>query len=403
MSQTSVSYLWREPNAARGFRAGVSLHSHTNQSKETLDFIADLSTDWKILQPVIVWCERRCMRWSGIRPDYAKSFWTPPLTPKLAFDVELRQIEEKLDMPGLVSLTDHDDIRAPVLLRTVAPAQNIPVSVEWTVPYGGSAFHLGIHNLPAATAAAWMRRFEDFTAMATVSPGRGLESAGHDAGTLRRTLTGLLADLEELPHVLIVFNHPVWDMYRIGIERHMATLNDFLAVNGQYVHALELNGLRSWKENREVATLAGKWNQMVISGGDRHGIEPNANVNLTQATCFTEFVHEVRKERTSHVLFMPQYADPWKHRLLQSTLAAIQDYPDFPAGSMRWDERVFHPDINGELRPLAELWGSPRAPGYLRLVLTVVRILGRQPISSGLRLAWNDAGEESTASAGTEG
>ena len=45
MSQT-VSYLWREPQAAAGFTAGVSLHSHTNQSKETLDFIAELSTDW---------------------------------------------------------------------------------------------------------------------------------------------------------------------------------------------------------------------------------------------------------------------------------------------------------------------------------------------------------------------
>ena len=39
--QTSISYLWREPNAAKGFNTGVSLHSHTSQSKETLDFIAE--------------------------------------------------------------------------------------------------------------------------------------------------------------------------------------------------------------------------------------------------------------------------------------------------------------------------------------------------------------------------
>ena len=55
MSQT-VSYLWREPQAADGFTAGVSLHSHTNQSKETLDFIAELSTDWGVLQPLMRWC-----------------------------------------------------------------------------------------------------------------------------------------------------------------------------------------------------------------------------------------------------------------------------------------------------------------------------------------------------------
>ena len=51
----SVSYLWREPKAAEGFTAGVSLHSHTNQSKETLDFIAELSTDWGVLQPLMRW------------------------------------------------------------------------------------------------------------------------------------------------------------------------------------------------------------------------------------------------------------------------------------------------------------------------------------------------------------
>ena len=31
-------------------------------------------------------------------PDYARSYWTPPLTPRLAFDLERRQIEDKLQM-----------------------------------------------------------------------------------------------------------------------------------------------------------------------------------------------------------------------------------------------------------------------------------------------------------------
>src|SRR5271170_3874919 len=101
MRQT-VSYLWREPKAAEGFNAGVSLHSHTSQSKETLDFIAELSTDWGFLQPLMRWCERRCVRTSGIRPDYARSYWTPPLTPRLAFDLERRQIEERLQLRAMV-------------------------------------------------------------------------------------------------------------------------------------------------------------------------------------------------------------------------------------------------------------------------------------------------------------
>ena len=110
----------------------------------------------------------------------------------------------------------------------------------------------------------------------------------------------------------------------------------------------------------EVTALAARWNQILISGGDRHGIEPNANLNLTRAASFTAFVHEVRRERQSHVLFMPQYAEPWKHRILNSTLAAVRDYPEFPEGSQCWDERVFHPDAEGKLRPLAELWFRDR-------------------------------------------
>jgi hypothetical protein len=371
----------------KGFTTGVSLHSHTNQSKETLDFISELSKDWSVLQPVIRWAERRCKRFTGIDPDYARSYWTPPLTPSLAFDLERRQIEEKLQLTGLVSITDHDDIQAPMLLRTVAVSRHIPVSVEWTVPFGATAFHLGIHNLPSAQGTAWMERLAAFTAMPVET--RPL-----------KLLTEMLAELDELPGVLIVFNHPLWDLYRVGREKHDVLVKEFLAVNGQYVHALELNGLRDWKENRDTMTLAGKWNQIVISGGDRHGIEPNANVNLTRATSFNEFVYEVRRERVSHVLFMPQYAEPWKHRILQSTLAAIRNYPDFPEGSRMWDERVFHPDADGVTQPLTQLWSEGHAPVICQAVLTVVRMMGAGPVSSGLKLAWNNRGEIRAALAG---
>jgi hypothetical protein len=377
MRQT-VSYLWREPRAADGFTTGVSLHSHTSQSRETLDFIAELSTDWGVLQSLMRWAERRCVRFTGIRPDYARSYWTPPLTPRLAFDLERAQIENKLQMQAMVSLTDHDDIQAPMLLRSLASARQIPVSLEWTVPFGASAFHLGIHNLPSAAGTKWMRRMEAFTA---------IPAAERPA----RMLTEMLAELDELPGVLIVFNHPLWDLYRIGKEKHGSLVNDFLAVNGQFCHAIELNGLRTWEENREVARLAAQWNQVLISGGDRHGVEPNANLNLTRAASFTEFVHEVRRERQSHVLFMPQYGEPWKQRILNSTLDAIRSYPEFPEGSRRWDERVYHPDAEGRSRPLSELWCGGSAPVYLSALLGLVRMLGAAPVSSGLRLAWSDA------------
>jgi hypothetical protein len=380
----TVSYLWREPQAPKGFRTGVSLHSHTNQSKETLDFIAELSTDWGFLQPVMRWLEDRSVRYSGIRPDYARSYWTPPLTPKLAYELETTQIESKLDVAALVSITDHDDINAPLLLRQLAAARHIPVSLEWTVPFHESAFHIGIHNLPSAAGTAWMERFAEFTAIPFAERPAAL-------------LGELFAELDELPNVLIIFNHPLWDLYRVGTERHNVLVNEFLVKYGQFLHALELNGLRHWNENREVHTLAAHWNQLLISGGDRHGIEPNANVNLSNASSFNEFVHEVRRDRQSHVLFMPQYAEPWKHRILNSTLDAIRDYPEFPEGSQRWDERVFHPNSKGTEVRLSELWPASRAPFYLRALLSSVRLMGAAPVSGSLRLAWNDATAMRTA------
>jgi hypothetical protein len=380
MGNTSISYLWREPKSAEGFKAGVSLHSHTNQSKETLDFIAEMSQDWPWIMPIMRWAEDRSAEKTGIRPQYTKSYWTPPLTPKLAFDLEEQQIQNQLQLPGLVSISDHDDINAPMLLRSLNSARHIPVSLEWTVPFGPTAFHLGVHNLPSATGTAWQERLAEFTA---------LPIEGRDP----MLLTQILAELDEIPGVLLIFNHPLWDLYRVGADRHGVSVNEFLAINGQYIHALELNGLRTWKENAAVTVLAGKWNQITISGGDRHGIEPNANVNLTNATTFNEFVHEVRRERISHTLFMPQYREPWKHRILQGTLDAIRDYPHFPEGMRTWDERVFHPDASGNVRPLSTLWKDNRVPDVVTFAMNLVRTMGSRPISRGLKMAWSDAGE----------
>ncbi len=373
MASSTIGYLWRDQKAAKGFRTGVSLHSHTNQSKETLDFLANFGNQFPVVRPLLSRMERRSQDLHGIRIDYAASYWTPPMTPILAFELESRQIEQ-LDVAPLVSISDHDNIHAPMLLRTVASARQIPVSVEWSAPYGGvQAFHLGIHNLPSGRAREWMATLEEFT------------SNPSDA-----RLTEILVALNEEPNVLVVFNHPMWDLYLIGQERHEFLVNEFLQKNGAWLHALELNGLRHWDENRAVRRLAEKWNMLLISGGDRHGVEPNANINLTNAGTFTEFVHEIRRERKSNVLFMPQYAEPWKHRILQSTLDAVRSYPEFPQGSRTWDERVYHPDRNGVIRPLSELWPKGRAPLAFGWAIGLVQLLGKGPVAGGIRMALND-------------
>ena len=376
MPTSTISYLWRDPRAARSFHTGVSLHSHTNQSQETLDFVADWGCQYKLIRPLLNRLERRSRNEHQIPIDWSRSYWTPPLTPKLAYDLESRQIE-KQSLAPLVSISDHDNIHAPLLLRSVPSTRHIPISVEWTAPYGGEqSFHLGIHNLPSARASEWMATLSEFTAKPS------------DA-----RLTELLVALNGEPNVLVVFNHPLWDLYRIGQEKYEFLVNEFLQKNGAHFHALELNGLRNWEENRNVRRLAERWNMLLISGGDRHGIEPNANINLTSATSFNEFVNEVRKERRSSVLFMNQYAEPWKHRILQSTMDAIRNYPEFPQGSRTWDQRVYHPDMNGVVRPLSELWPNGRPPRVLSALLTMVRMMGKGPFSSSLRYAWNDSSQ----------
>lgn len=370
-----ISYLWKDPNVAQGYSTGVSLHSHTNQSKETLDFLANLGAQYGWMRPLLRAGERRSRK-HNVSVNYAAAYWTPPLTPRLAFELENRQIE-KLGLMPLVSLTDHDTISAPMLLRTIASARHIPVSVEWSAPFGGDqSFHLGIHNLPSDSGASWMKIFEEYT-----------------ANPDEKKLTEILAALHSLPNVLIVFNHPMWDLYLIGEARHQLRVQEFMEANQEFIHALELNGLRHWQENRAVKKMAQQWRKLLISGGDRHGTEPNANVNLSHAATFTDFVHEVRYEGRSHVLFMPQYAQPWKHRILESTLDAIRDYPEFPQGSRRWDERVFHPDCNGVVRPLRELWPGGEAPSYLSMAIKAVRLMGSRPVAGGLRMAWNESRE----------
>ena len=373
MASSTISYKWRDKNASQGFRTGVSLHSHTNHSRETLDFLANFGNQYPVIRPLLSRLERRSEQMHGVRVNYAASYWTPPMTPKLAFDLESLQIE-KLNVAPMVSLTDHDNIEAPMLLRTVPSARQIPVSVEWTVPCGEQSFHLGVHNLPSARAREWMATLAEYTA----NPG--------DA-----RLSEILIALNEEPNVLVVFNHPLWDLYLIGIERHEFMVGAFLQKHGAHLHALELNGLRNWDENRAVRRLAEKWNMLLISGGDRHGVEPNANINLTNASSFTGFVHEIRREKKSDILFMPQYAEPWKHRILQSTIDAVRPYPEFPQGSRTWDERVYHPDENGVARPLSELWPGGTAPWMMQWCILGVQLMGRGLVSGGLRIAWNES------------
>ena len=366
--QRKITYLWKEPGVPRGYRAAVALHGHTNHSRESLFFIAEYAARHSFLRRALAAQERRAKTKSGIVVDFWKGYWTPPLPPLSAFQLEREQIENELGLGALISLTDHDSIEAPMLLRVVPEARRVPVSLEWTVPFHDTILHLGIHNLPSGRAESITAQLNEFT-----------------ADPNEKNLPGLMRMLNEYPDVLVVINHPLWDIACIGRERHTQALSCFLAELGMFVHALEVNGLRSLEENIFACHLAEGWNLPIVSGGDRHGCEPSAVLNLTEADNLPDFIHQIRKKGDSHVLFMPQYAEPVALRIMQTLLDVIRAYPDYSIGSQRWDERVFHPDQNGVPRPLSCLWKKP--PAFVEAIFSCIRLVERAPVRRAMQFA----------------
>ena len=300
--------------------------------------------------------EKQCRR-SRIPVNFARAYWTPPLTPKLAHETEKNQIENTLGLKSLVSLTDHDNIEAPILLRELRETAQTPISLEWSVPFAGTIFHLGVHNLPSGRAQGIM----DDLAAYTQKP---------DDQRLRE----LLAMLDAIPNVLVVFNHPLWTQTCVGVHRDEQALERFLSCAAQFLHAFEINATRSTRENTRVGELAEQWNRPLVSGGDRHGCAASGALNLTHAETFCEFVGEIREEQRSHVLLMPQYTEPVSIRTTRTLLDVIRNYPEYPVGSQRWDERIFHPDANGGPdRPISSLWKAP--PAYVERILSGIRLL----------------------------
>ncbi len=337
---STISYLWKEPAAARPFPAAVCLHGHTNQSRESLFFLPQYAAKHPWLERGLNYQQSR----SPIPVDFDKGYWTPPLPVRAALELEQRQIEDGLGLCSMVSLTDHDSIAAPMQLQVMPQVGPVPISLEWSVPFHGAVFHVGVHNLPAAAATSIVAQLNAFT-----------------AAPEEKILRDLFAMLHRYADVLVVLNHPLWDLGGIGPDAHNHALSELLQRFGIFLHALELNGVRNWQENQAVLKLCEGWNQLAVAGGDRHGCEPAACLNLTRARSFPEFVHEVRRERRSDILFMPQYAEPLGLRIFKTLMDVIRYYPEYAEGSRHWDERVFHPDANGVERPLSSMWRkSPR-------------------------------------------
>jgi len=334
---------------------GISLHSHTMHSKEYLGRLPSYIAKFPIGSYIMERELGRLHLYHGWIFDFKKVYWTPPLSPREAHDLERKQIEERLGRPALVSLSDHDNIEAGLHLRLLEGTRVAPISVEWTVPYGRSEFHLGVHNLPISRAGAWMKKFAEYTAKRS-----------------REHLRKVLAGLNDEKNTLVVLNHPHWDAEGIGPGEHRRILLEFLERFLPFLHAIELNGMRSRRENREVLALGEAIDRPVISGGDRHGCEANAVLNVSPAEGFEGFVYEIRKEKRSNIVLMPQFFEPLPLRLVENAWHALADAPG-EFGRRRWMTRVFI-EQGGVAKPLSQFTGTrfERIVDHFRWVIGLV-------------------------------
>jgi hypothetical protein len=300
----------------------------------------------------------------GAHVDFARAYWTPPLTPASALEVERKQIAG-LGLRPFVSLTDHDNIEAGATLQATCDNEVVPVSVEWTVPYHRSIFHVGIHNLPPASARSWMSAMAAYT-----------------AAPRENHLHEILNACAHIPEVLIVLNHPFWLEEGIEETDHRGALDRLLRESLAWFHAFELNGTRRWSENTATFELARAHSRPLISGGDRHACEPAACLNLTNAASFSEFAAEVRAGHSS-VLFMPHYRQPMPLRILEASGDILRTYPEFP-NRKRWIDRFFYRSEDGVARSLATLW-KDREPWVLKPATGVLKLLATDRIRVALR------------------
>lgn len=359
MKDANVALFWREPGLAARFRTAVCLHGHTMYSEECLSFLPRHLHRVPGISQIV-----RSYEHGPGQVDFSRAYWTPPLTPASALQLERRQIAG-IGLLPMVSLTDHDNIDAGMALQVTSDRRLVPVSVEWTVPYRRSIFHLGIHNLPPESARYWMSALSMYTL------------SGDE-----QLLPAILSELAAIPEVLIVLNHPFWIEEGIEEADHRPALDRLLRTCNQWFHAFELNGTRPWHENETVIELSREWLRPVVSGGDRHACEPSACLNLTGAETFSEFSAEVKAGHSS-VVMMPHYREPMPLRILEASWDILRTYPEYP-GRQHWTDRIFYRGEDGVARPVAQIW-TGRVPWVIRPVTGMLHLFTRPSLRVALR------------------
>jgi hypothetical protein len=373
LKRTRLHILREAQNLTATAKIGVSLHCHTEHSKEMLDFVPHYAERFPII--ATFWRKERDKyeEKEGKGIDFSTAYWSPPLTPWGVYEIERKQINDA-GLDAIVSLTDHDSIDSNLEVSERDEDARAPISLEWTVPFDYGFFHVGVHNLPRDRAIEITKTLLDFTFV--------------EENHTDEKLNEMFALLSDLPGVLVILNHPLWDIEIVGKARHEALLKEFIKRHGRWIHAFEINGFRSWSENKAVIEMAEALGIPIATGGDRHGCKPNTVINLTNADSFEEFVNEIRVEKRSEVVLMPEYEYPLHSRQLQSFSEILSHYPDFPDGRQRWFDRVFFDTGDGRgVRNLASHGWRLGGPKWLRATIWTLGLLGSPTMRPFFRVA----------------
>ncbi|MEW5980912.1 MAG: hypothetical protein AB1806_00920 [Acidobacteriota bacterium] len=358
------------PSIAGPFRSAVSLHSHTFHSREVLNFLPGIVEKVPLVSALVRQKAASFERENGAPLDFSRGYWCPPLGPRAVFESERQQADARFGLPSFVSITDHDSIDAGLGLAALDIWDHAPVSFEWTVPYEDTVFHIGLHNLPGDQARAMHHACAEFTK--DPSPGR---------------LADLLAWMAADPATLIVLNHPLWNAHGNLDQGHQA-LALLVERCRPFLHATEVNGYRSWTENKAVVRLARSWEMPVVGGGDRHGRAPNAFINLTEAGSFAEFAEEIRVGLRSTVVIMPEYHEHAITRILEATADILRDDDGLEPDQRRWTDRVFVVLDSGAAMPISTFW-TRGGPWWVRASIGTMRLLGGPATRPARRLAFS--------------
>ena len=224
----------------------------------------------------------------GLPRGLLARYWCPALSPKQVFESETAQAADRW-RGRLVSIADH--ARSPQSRRAGhrRPSGSCPISTEWRSPSRGSIFHLGIHDMPAASAAAMLHEFKAFT-----------------ANPVERELT------EEPPRVgdaarvaLTVLNHPLGMRISTPDQSRLHSRTSLRPYAQESLHATEINGYRRHADNKSVIQLRTRSGPSPCGRGDRHDDAANVMLDVTSGLDFDEFVQEVQRDGVADTVVVP--------------------------------------------------------------------------------------------------